>query len=409
MDFNILLLILALAAAGYASTEPSECKGLTCPNLAQIKLDCPEDSYSDILQPPHISPPADLRVLAKRSLVQYHKRESIKIVPGHISRRSVPYEPPPAAEHNTTLFGLCCPQKVCLCSQCTEPTCVRADMVPLVKFQGSQRPGNCCATYTCKQPPNCARLETGFEWKEYCKRCRCEAGVGVCHEEEECRTSTTASSAGRALSCYSEPLGRNFPVFAQWMENECTHCVCTIEGERICTVSSCRGVTMCPKPVTLPGECCPTCDIRDTHFCEGHEKCPIVCKNGYQRDNSSDCNLCLCAVGVPSPAASTPSATATPEEDPGNSQMIFIIIACCVIALGLLAGVIWYFWWRPEKKSYETVSTVDSRQSSEAKGNGVISGMPFNCDILSIKMDVDGDTLKKRDQNGALTNQHNYS
>ncbi|XP_059607610.1 kielin/chordin-like protein [Phlebotomus argentipes] len=410
MDFNILLLILALAAAGDASTEPSECKEVVCPQLAHIE--CPEDSYPSLLEPPHyISHPEAQRVLAKRSLVQYHKRESIKIVPGHIHRRSIPelYEPP--TEHNATdaLFRLCCPQKVCLChSQCPEPICI-GDLVPLVKNQGSHRPGDCCPAYRCAPPPNCTALESGFEWREHCKWCRCEGGVRVCHEEE-C-VSATATSAGRALSCYSRRLGRHFPAGGRWMDDECTHCECSVEGESICQMSVCRTL-MCAKQVKLAGECCPRCDIRNTHFCEGHEHCSMVCKHGYQRDNSTDCDLCRCHQGVEAlhPGSAAPSATtATPEEDPNGSQTVIIIVACCIIALLLMAGIVWWFCWRPEK-TYKTVSTVDSRQSSEGS-KGVMSGKPFNCDILSIKMDVDGDTTKKtlREQNGALTNQHNYS
>uniref|UniRef100_A0A1B0GLZ5 Uncharacterized protein n=1 Tax=Phlebotomus papatasi TaxID=29031 RepID=A0A1B0GLZ5_PHLPP len=399
--------------------EPSECKEVVCPQLAHIE--CPDDSYSSLLQPPHnISPPPAPEVqhiLAKRSLVQqYRKRESIKIVPGHIRRRSIPeaYEPPATAESNTTdsdaLFRLCCPQKVCLCnSQCPEPICI-GDLVPLVKYSGSRRPGNCCATYRCDQPPNCTHLASGSEWREHCKRCRCEDGLSVCHEEEECRISATATSAGRSLSCYSGRRGRHFPAGEQWKEDDCTHCECSAEGESICQMSVCRTL-MCSKQVKPPGECCPRCDISDTNFCEGHELCSMVCKNGYQRHNNSQCNLCRCSQPEANSGAVPPSATiATPEEDHTMKTTVIIIIAICVVGVCVVGASLWYYYCKPGKKKYKTVSTVDSRQSSEgAKGNGVIHGMPFNCDILSIKMDVDGDTMKKmpREQNGALTNKHN--
>uniref|UniRef100_A0A1B0CUX4 Uncharacterized protein n=2 Tax=Lutzomyia longipalpis TaxID=7200 RepID=A0A1B0CUX4_LUTLO len=194
------------------------------------------------------------------------------------------------------------------------------------------------------------------------------------------------------------------------MDDECTHCECLPDGEPRCQVSVCRTL-MCSKQVKSTGECCPHCDISNTHFCEGHEFCSMVCKNGYQRDNVSECNLCRCAQETPQSASASPSATtASPDQESPTNQMVTFIIGICVVALGLTACVVWWFCWRPEKKSYETVSTVDSRQSSEvAKSNG-ISGMPY-CDIVSLKMNVDGDTLKKtlREQNGTLTNQHNYT
>lgn len=48
-----------------------------------------------------------------------------------------------------------------------------------------------------------------------------------------------------------------------WREDDCTFCQC-VSGEARCVAAACGH--SCLNPVTVPGECCPVCEGKDTLY-----------------------------------------------------------------------------------------------------------------------------------------------
>lgn len=248
----------------------------------------------------------------KRAIpLTYQRRESIKIVPGGYIRRrrdasigdnhiigasSTSPEPihvPSSHEQQQQRrqTECCSPDRVqCKCNyaKCKDIECLPLQY-KIAIAHATGVPGNCCPRYMC---------------------------------------------SAQKPTCYSQNLKRTFNPFEQWDEDPCTHCECSENGENLCNISMCKPMS-CEKKVTIPGQCCPVCDISGSIYCQDHENCDVHCRNGLERDPIRGCLMCLCAKSnvtmssstttttAPAPATSTSSDI---EDDIVNSSTVASIV-----------------------------------------------------------------------------------
>lgn len=264
----------------------------------------------------------------KRSVRQYKRRESIKIVPGgYIHKRSIPDQ-----NNNQTdeFMQKCCERHQCICDTlCFQPECL-PDQVLLVEEEATFLPGNCCPTYKC-HPARSNQQET---------------------------------------TCYSTTKKEHFFTGEIWMEDACTQCECD-HGQSNCRSSSCKPIH-CEKKIENPGECCPVCDLSNSKYCTGQEDCDIVCRNGYDIDVTG-CTICRCAKSsttypiddhgtdvqtVPTDVSiDNIDLTPTFEDFVYNNHIIYIALLAIILVIATLS--LWkYLQNKKNNRTYNIVPSV---------------------------------------------------
>lgn len=167
-------------------------------------------------------------------------------------------------------------------------------VIPSINYQSDERMSECCAGQRCE-----------------CDYTKCKQTICDPHQYKnlerpgsnkpgECCPIYSCSDERHAPSCYSRNHKRHYSINDTWNEDDCTQCTCNDLGEPKCRISVCKVFT-CEKKIHKKGECCPECDWSGTKYCVGHEACDIYCRNGFEVDSETGCNICRCAkIGVTS-------------------------------------------------------------------------------------------------------------
>lgn len=291
------------------------------------------------------------KLLQKRSIQAFKRRESIQITPvRNIHRRSISENETPSLNKTNDTLKKCCPQKTCVCKDdCFVPQCGTHE-VPIANFTENGKPGVCCPKYKCDNIPNCQILGDDFKWLQPCKECKCDQNETFCHEK--CIDNFQPSS------CFSHSKNRGYLHGQFWMDTECTQCECDM-GNLKCQSNVCRPLH-CPKKIKLPGECCPVCDHKESHFCNGHEACELVCQFGYEQSN--DCSFCKCAVELIEVTSIPDDKDTIIQKLESDVQLknillgifgIFICVLAAILALVVLKH-------HRSRRMYSIVSSLDS-------------------------------------------------
>lgn len=306
------------------------------------------------------------KLLQKRS-IPYHRRESIKIVPGgyhlyEIHKRSVngkydylttsttAIEEFHKNEKNDDMIARCCEFKECKCyppheSKCIEPHCEKP-LIKSVKRKASAQPGDCCDEYECIKPTYCESKLTRIRYQ----------------------------------------------IGAVWEESDCQTCRC-INGEIECQMYFCKPLS-CTKRIIVPGDCCEKCDENETDFCTGEANCNIHCTNGFQKSESG-CNLCRCATTKTYIDLSDPTTDVQILTQPNNNtteidtsdnhtvmstniqaickdqlqEYIVIFVGVIFLLLVIIFIIVLYIVMQKRHKhnqSYRPVANIDSNSNSLA-------------------------------------------
>ncbi|XP_037077100.1 cysteine-rich motor neuron 1 protein-like [Pollicipes pollicipes] len=187
----------------------------------------------------------------------------------------------------------CCPLACqCLPDQCRPPACPPGAQLKLL-VNGTGRPGACCPVYQCDEEPTCTdggrTYSAGDTWKAgKCKTCHCKDALIFCNKTE-CPPLTGCSQithdpdqcCPRCVEGCRSPSGKYHSSSEQWQEDDCTTCRC-VDGAHTCQRPMCK--VTCRHPRTVPGRCCPVCDVSD---------CDVACRHGYRTDGEGN-PLCEC-------------------------------------------------------------------------------------------------------------------
>ncbi|KAL0968355.1 hypothetical protein UPYG_G00265780 [Umbra pygmaea] len=191
------------------------------------------------------------------------------------------------------------------CQRCTclngGVVCVAGSCPPLVCERPVVPPGECCpiCTGVCLYQGEEYQSGTSFTPQtDPCSTCKCVNEVVTCHKKQcpvQCSHPLPSQLSNGCCplceSClYEGVVYSDRETFTPRPElaNPCQQCSC-VRGSVACVPLLCP-LTSCPRPITQPGECCPTCAVcvyDAEQYSEGQQWTP----------SNNPCSACTCQGG----------------------------------------------------------------------------------------------------------------
>ncbi|XP_072037590.1 kielin/chordin-like protein [Amphiura filiformis] len=220
----------------------------------------------------------------------------------------------------------------CNTLQCGWPNCPLG-ATPVTK------PGDCCPSCPGDDSGGCNAEDgtpksTGESWFEGpCTDCTCTDGIKQCNEivcdwprcpgdaQPVTKPGDCCPSCPEELitTCAAED-GTTKSNGERWSEGPCSDCTCS-EGIKECLLFPCS-VQECPKgatPVTLPGECCPSCPGKGCAARDGSYRANKAswfegpCTECLCKKHKKTCNTIACDI----------------PQCPGNARLVYTTEECC--------------------------------------------------------------------------------